>query len=264
MKIGPFIRVVVFCTVVAITAPTLVAMASGFTTADVVTFPPRGFTLHWYEQLFTDGALSAPIRNSLYVGATCVVLGIVLGVPAALALNRFQIRGRSFFQVFLTLGFASPLVVSGLGMLLLFTQLHVLDSVLVVGFAVAIVHLPFMLWAVGSSLVEHNPELEEAAATLGAEEVQQFLFVTLPSIGSGIFTGALLMFVFGITEFLLSLLLVTPASTTLPVYLFSSIRGDISPVLAAVAGVYVLFVGVLVWAVTRFAGADRYLYRSQT
>lgn len=264
MRVGYFIRSVVLITVAAITIPTLVAMASGFTTADVVTFPPRGFTLHWYQQIVTDGALAAPIRNSLWVGLCCIVVGVVLGVPAALALNRFQIRGRGFFQVFLTLGFASPLVVSGLGMLLLFTQLHILNSVLIVGFAVAIVHLPFMLWSVGSALVEHNPELEEAASTLGAEEVQQFLFVTLPGIGSGIFTGALLMFVFGITEFLLSLLLVTPETTTLPVYLFSSIRGDISPVLAAIAGVYVIFVGVLVWLVTRFAGADRYLYRSET
>ncbi len=264
MKVGFFVRSVVLVTVLAITVPTLIAMASGFTTSKVVTFPPQGFTLRWYEDLLTSGNLWPPIRNSLYVGVTCVVVGVCIGVPAVLALNKFRIRGRGFLQIFLTLGFASPLVVSGLGMLLLFTQMRVLDSVAVVGFAVAIVHLPFMLWSVGSALVEHNPDLEEAASTLGAEEVQQFIFVTLPSLASGIFTGALLMFVFGITEFLLSLLLVTPNTTTLPVYLFSSIRGSISPILAAVAGVYVLFVALVVWVVTRFAGADRFLYRSQT
>lgn len=261
--IGRFVRSVVGLTVVAITVPTLIVMASGFTTSRVVKFPPDGFTLHWYQELVTSGALWPPIRNSLLVGLCCIVVGVLLGVPAVLALRKFKIRGRAFLQVFLTLGFASPLVVSGLGMLLLYTQIHLLNSVLIIGFSVAIVHIPFMIWSVGSALVEHNPELEEAAATLGAEEVQQFLLVTLPGVASGIFTGALLMFVFGITEFLLSLLLVTPGTTTLPVYLFSSIRGAISPILAAVAGVYVLFVGFIVWLATRFGGADRFLYRSQ-
>jgi putative spermidine/putrescine transport system permease protein len=118
-----------------------------------------------------------------------------------------------------------------------------------------------MLLAIGSSIDHLNPELEEAARTMGAEQVQTFLFVTLPGVMPGVLIGSILMFIFGMTEFLVSLIIATTANQTLPVVLFSSLRGALRPRHAAAGGIYIWLALVLVFVMTRFRALDQFLYR---
>jgi putative spermidine/putrescine transport system permease protein len=160
---------------------------------------------------------------------------------------------------YLSLGFSAPLIVSGIALLIIFVQAGFIGNLLPLALALTIVDLPFMLFAVGASIVSINPELEEAASTLGAERVQIFLFVVLPLLMPGIVTGALLMFVFAISEFLVSLVLTVPSDQTLPVVIFSSIRGDLSPILAAAAGMYTLVAFLVVFILARCHALDQFI-----
>jgi putative spermidine/putrescine transport system permease protein len=92
--------------------------------------------------------------------------------------------------------------------------------------------------------------------------VQRFLFVTLPALMPGILTGAIMIFIFGITDFLVSLILVTTSNQTLPVLLFGSLRGGVSPLLAAAGGVYIVISFIVVLAITRLRTLDEFLHRS--
>jgi putative spermidine/putrescine transport system permease protein len=257
-----FIRTVALCGVLFLTVPTILVISSSFSAAETITFPPRGATFHWYKDLVTDDAIYGPIVRSLIVGVECVLAGLLLGVPAALGVHRFSARGRSIMSGFLALGFTTPVIVSALALLLFLTKIHISTHLLAIGLCVAIVNLPFMIWTVSSALVAHNPELEEAAATLGAEEVQCFLFVTLPSIASGIISGVFLMFVFGITDFLMSFLLTDVSNATLPVYMFSSLRQTLSPVLAVVGALYIAIAAVMCVFAVRIGNIEKFLYRS--
>lgn len=256
-------RTLTLLCVVFLVVPTLIVVVASFTTGATIVFPPHGFTIHSYTTLLTQPDVRRPVVDSLFVGVLSVLIALLAGVPATLALYRHRLRARVVLNAFLALGFSTPLIVSAIGFLLLFTQLRVLNHLTAVALAVAIVNLPFMLWSVAAAIGAHNPELEEAAATLGAEEVQQFVFVTLPSLASGIILGSFLMFVFGITEFLVSFILVNVNDMTLPVYMFGSLRQTLSPILAAVGSLYIVVAMLICVFAVRFGRAEQYLFRSQ-
>jgi putative spermidine/putrescine transport system permease protein len=263
VKPGVVPRTLAVLSVLFLVIPTVIVIVASFTRGTTITFPPQGFSVRSYTHLITSPDVRHPVVDSLFVGLESVVIALLTGVPAALALYRYRIRARVLLNAFLALGFSTPLIVSAIGYLLLFTQLHVLNHLTSVGFAVAVVNLPFMLWSVAAAIGAHNPELEEAAATLGAEEVQQFVFVTLPSLASGIILGSFLMFVFGITDFLVSFILVNVNDITLPVYMFGSLRQTLSPILAAVGAFYIVVAMVICIFTVRFGRAEQYLFRSQ-
>lgn len=247
--------------IVCISIPTFVVLVTSVTKAKSVAFPPHGVSLRWYRTLVTQPDLRNGILRSLIVGGESVLVSLVLGVPASIGLFRHRIRLRSLLVGYLSLGFSTPLIVSGIGFLIIYVQGGFIGQLFPLAVALTIVDLPFMLFAVGASIATINPELEEAAGTLGAERVQTFLFVVLPILAPGIVTGALLMFVFAISEFLVSLILTVSSDETLPVMIFSSIRGDISPVLAAAAGLYALVAIGVVVVLARFRVLERFLYR---
>jgi putative spermidine/putrescine transport system permease protein len=121
------------------------------------------------------------------------------------------------------------------------------------------INLPFMIWAVTSSVNAMDPNLENAAKSLGAEEIQTFFFVTIPALMPGILSGSLLMFILGLNEFITSLILVTLDIATLPVLLYTQIKTVISPISAAVSIIYSLVAVAAVYLLDKIIGLENYL-----
>ena len=144
-------------------------------------------------------------------------------------------------------------------LLIIFGETKVIGQLWTVGLALAIINIPFMIWSVTSRVNALNPELEAAAENLGAEELQRFLHVTVPSILPGVITGSLIMFVLGLNEFIVSLIITTTNTVTLPVQLYTAIRSSISPLIAAVASIYILVAFVTVFLADRLVGLDEFL-----
>jgi putative spermidine/putrescine transport system permease protein len=140
--------------------------------------------------------------------------------------------------------------------------LRLLNDLLYVGVAIAVVNFPFMLWTVASALEDQDPELISAAATLGAEPVEQFLFVRLPLLAPGIVTGALLVFVLSITDFVLGVVLTNVDTATLPVVIYSGLRSNVSPLLGAATMLFIVVAAVVCAAVLRFGKLERFVFRS--
>jgi putative spermidine/putrescine transport system permease protein len=239
--------------------PTVIIVAASFTSGDVVTFPPEGFSLRWYEKLagmedFQDGFL-----RSLYVSVICTLLSLPAGTLAALAMMRHRIRFQRTLQIYFLLPFTVPLIVSGIGMMMLFGEIGIMGRLWPVGLACCVINLPFMIWGVSASVNALDPDMENAAANCGAPPVQVFLTVTLPAVMPGVITGALIMFVLAMNEFIVSLLLVNARIVTLPVMIYNSIRSIITPDLAAVSVVYILVAAAAVWLLDRLVGLDIFL-----
>ena len=261
MRMGPGIRAVSAATVVYLMLPTVIIIAASFSAGQQIAFPPKGLTLDWYGDMLSDGEVWRTLKNSLYVALVSVVLDVIVAVPAILAIHRRHVRGGIYLTAYLSLGLATPFIVSAIGFLIVFTQLGVLSHLTSVAVAIAIVNLPFMLWAVASSVLDLGTDLEKAAATLGAEEIQQFLFVTVPGVAPGVITGGLMVFVLGITEFIISAILVNLNNLTLPVFVYSGIRTTVSPFLAAVAVLFILVAICVLVLVIRFGRIEKFLYR---
>src|SRR4051812_14890329 len=82
-------------TVFYLLAPTLVIVPMSFTEARILSFPPQGFSLQWYQEMFTDRQWSSGMANSLQVAFLTTILATVLGTLAALGLSRGRFPGRS-------------------------------------------------------------------------------------------------------------------------------------------------------------------------
>lgn len=250
---------IVVVNLVALAAPTVIILGASFTTGNIITFPPEGFTLRWYGKVFGSTALRDAFVRSVWVSLVCTLLAVPAGTLAALALARYRIRFAKVLQLYLLLPFTVPLIGAGMGMLMLFGELGILGEVWPVGLACCVINLPFMIWAVLASVNALDADLENAAANCGAPPLHAFCTVTLPAVAPGIITGALLMFVLAFNEFLVSLLLTDANTVTLPVSIYNSIRNIITPDLAAVSVVYILVATAAIFVLDRFVGLEIFL-----
>jgi putative spermidine/putrescine transport system permease protein len=259
------LAVVAVLDVLFLALPTLVVLAASFTAGNIVTFPPQGWSLRWYANLVQRPEFLAALGRSLQVGFVCTALAIPAGTLAALSLARFRLRfAVTGLQVYLLLPFTIPLVVSGIGLMLVFGPLGWLGSVWPVGLACCVINLPFMIWAVAASVNHLDPDLEHAARNCGAPPTHAFFTVTLPAVAPGIVTGALVMFILAVNEFLVSLMLVDARTVTLPVLVYNAIRSIITPDLAAVSVVYVALAAAAIWLLDRAVGLEVFLKSKQS
>ncbi len=245
--------------VVALSAPTLVVLGASFTAGNIIDFPPDGFSLKWYVAILGERDLQQAFLRSVIVACICVAVSVPAGTLAGIALSKYQVKWAGALQIYLLLPFTVPLIGSGIGLMLLFGELRLLGSLWPIGIATAVINLPFMIWAVSSSAASLDPDLELAAQSCGAGPLQTFFNVTLPAVTPGVITGALLMFILSLNEFLVSLLLVDARIVTLPVQIYNSIRAIITPDLAAVSVVFIAVAALAIIILDRIVGLEVFL-----
>ena len=262
MKRVRVVSIVTACALIPLLAPTVLVVMASLSRGEVLTFPPQGFTIHWYTEIFTSQAVWTALGNSLYVAGISVLINVVCGVPAALALPHVGRYSRTLFTVLLSLGLSSPTIVTAFAYFDLYGRIGVRGSLTAVAVAVAVTCFPFMLWTVLAAIEDTDPNLVPAAATLGADPVEQFLFVRLPLLAPGIVTGALVVFVLSITDFVVSQVLTTIDNYTLPVFVYSGLRGAISPALGAVSTFFIAVVALAFAVVLRLGKVERFLFRT--
>lgn len=255
----PLISAFVAIQIVFLMAPTIIILVVSLDPSTSVSFPPDGLSLRWYLDLPQHPSYLSAFTRSVVAATLCTLLGIPVGVLVGLGLMRYDVEFKNVFQIYFLLPFTIPLVVSGVILLLIFGEIGVIGQLWTVGLALAIINIPFMIWSVTSRVNALDPELESAAENLGAEELQRFRHVTLPSILPGVITGSLIMFVLGLNEFIVSLIITTPEIVTLPVKLYTAIRSSISPLIAAVASIYILVAFVTVFVADWIVGLDEFL-----
>ncbi|MFK7856771.1 MAG: ABC transporter permease [Granulosicoccus sp.] len=239
--------------------PTIIIIGASFTSGEIIQFPPDGFSLKWYQQLWQLDDFKQAFLRTAYVSFICTLVAIPIGTLAAIATARYRLRFQKTIQVYLLLPFTIPLVVSGIAMMILFGEVRILGNLWPVGVALCLINLPFMIWSVSATVNGLDPELENAASNCGAPPVQTFFFFSLPAVMPGVITGALLMFILAFNEFLVSLFLTDARTVTLPVQIYNSIRSVITPDLAAVSVLYIVIALIAVWLLDRLVGLEIFL-----
>ena len=253
------IWVMVGLVLLTLSAPTIVVLGASFTSGNIITFPPNGFSLQWYGKIASDGGLRGAFMRSLAVAAICTVIAIPVGTLAGIALAKYAIRFERSLQVYLLLPFTIPLIGSGIGLMLFFGQMGILGQIWPIGIACCVINLPFMIWAVTASAANLDPDLELAAANCGAPPIATLFHVTLPAVMPGVISGSLLMFILALNEFLVSLLLTDARTVTLPVQIYNSIRSIITPDLAAISVVFIACAAIVIALLDRLVGLDIFL-----
>lgn len=208
-------------------------------------------TIKWYVSLLSNGQILRAAWLSIRIAAMTATGAVVLGTLVGIVLARFgPFRGRTLLSAMTTAPLVMPEVITGLSLLLLFVALEELigwprgRGVVTIVLAHTTFTLSYVAVVVQSRLAGFDESLEEAAMDLGARPATVFFRITLPLILPAIASGWLLAFTLSWDDVVVSQFVAGPASTTLPMVIFSKVRLGVSPDVNALATVMVLVVAL--------------------
>lgn len=189
----------------------------------VLAFPLKGLTAHWYQDLFSNSELMRALGNSALVAFCSSVMATTLGTAAAIALVRFNFRGKAIFLAVALMPLLVPFLILGVALLILFSALEIPRSLVTVAIAHTVVSLPYTLLIMTARLVGFDPKLEEAARDLGATYPYILRRVIIPLIAPAMLAAWLVAFTVSFDEFVLASFL-NGGRATLPVFIFGQLR----------------------------------------
>jgi spermidine/putrescine transport system permease protein len=200
-----------------------------------------GFSLVWYEQLFLHSRdLWRAFWNSILIAVTSAGTATVFGTLGAVGVNWYRFRLRNYVQAISFLPMILPEIIIGVSLSLFFAGIKLKLGLLTIFIAHTTFNLPFVFLMVMARLDEFDFSIIEAAHDLGATERQTFLKVTVPLCMPGIVSGFLTAVTISLEDFVITYFVAGPGSTTLPLYIYSSIRFGVSPVINALSVVMIL------------------------
>lgn len=234
--------------------PLVLVLLISFSGDDYLNFPPSRWSLRWYETLLSNRSFIEAAGNSLLIAAIVTLLSLTLGTPAAYAIARHEFRGRGFVQMLILSPLMMPTLVLGLAILLVFFRLGLVATYPGLVLAHLTITLPFTVRILTTSLSTLPADIEDAAATLGARPVQTFRMVALPLMAPGMIASAALAAILSFDEIVLSLFIVGPRLTTLPVAIYRYVDERTDPMIAAVAVVLITVSLLIVLLIERTVG----------
>ncbi|MBS3652391.1 ABC transporter permease [Pseudaminobacter sp. 19-2017] len=256
-------RLFVAAVVIFLAAPVLIIVGVAFTSAEFVTFPPRGFSLRWFEKVLTDAQFMVPLWNSFLLGVASTATSIVLAVPAAITLVRNQVPMKDAVLAFMLSPLSLPTIILATSLLFFLARFGLGTSPVGLLIGHVIITVPYVLRTLLGVYAGIGPETEEAARTLGAGRWRTFWHVTLPMIRPGLLAGGILAFLLSFDEVAVALLLSTTDTTTLPVSLLSYLVYNYDPAVAAISTVQIVIVVVLLLILERCFGVNHLVLPSK-
>jgi putative spermidine/putrescine transport system permease protein len=244
--------------------PVLVIVPLSFNDGTFLIYPLNGFSMRWYHEFFGSAEWMRSLKNSLIVAPVATLLAMVLGTLAAIGLTRGQFRGKQLIMSLVISPMVVPVVIVGVASYLCFAPLGLGNSYLSLILVHAVLGVPFVIITVSATLQGFNYSLVLAAANLGASPVTTFFRVTLPLIAPGVISGALFAFATSFDEVVVTLFLAGPEQATLPRQMFSGIRENLSPTIAAAATLLIGFSVLLLLALEWLRGRSERLRTAPT
>lgn len=237
--------------------PILVIMPLSFSDSTFLSYPVPGWSLRWYENLFSSDEWARATRNSFIVAPLATLLATILGTMAAVGLARVNFFGKGLLMSLLIAPMVVPIVVVAVSTYLFFARIGLNDSYTGLVLVHAALGAPFVLTTVLATLQSFNDNLVRASLSLGANPLMTFFRITLPIIAPGVISGALFAFATSFDEVVVTLFIAGPTQVTLPRQMFTGIRENINPTIAAVATLLIIFTTTLMLALEWLRGRRR-------
>jgi putative spermidine/putrescine transport system permease protein len=225
--------------------PIVFIAALSFGSSQWLIFPPPSWTTRWYAELFADPRWLSSAWTSLKIALIVTVLSVVTGFLAALGLNRGHFFGKETLRALFLTPMILPVVVLAVALYAFFLKIGLAGTTL--GFIIAhlLIALPFSIISIGNALEGFDKSIEDAAILCGASPWEARLRVTVPAISHGLFGAAVFSFLASWDEVVLAIFMASPTLQTLPVKIWSTLRQDLTPVIAAASTLLILFTMLL-------------------
>ena len=258
-KNSPWAGVYMALVLVLLYLPILVVVLFSFNAnpGRTANFQFEGFSLQWYQNLFDPvTGYGQALMNSLSLAFWSVLLSAVIGTLGAIGLARRPVRrsalgkagalGLSMGEQLAVLPIMIPEIILGIAFLALYTELRLPFGMVTLVLAHITFCVPNIFITVKGRLATLDPGLEEAARDLGASPLRALTTVTLPLALPAVLSGCLLAFAMSMDDFVISFFVNGPATTTLPLKVYSSVKVGVPPHVNALCTVMLAAVFLLV------------------
>ncbi|UCH24357.1 MAG: ABC transporter permease [Trueperaceae bacterium] len=257
MRTARFPFVVLIFLMIFLIGPFLVVLVASFGGDPSLRFPPTSFSLEWFREALEQRSFIRGFDVSIRVAVLSTLASLLVGIPLAYALARYEFPGKAAVELIATLPVIIPQLVVGLALLkylIITTDLPVIPS-LVVGHTTLLI--PYAVRITLASLRNVPLDIEQAAVSLGASRSTAFFKVVLPNIRDGVLTAFILAFILSFNNVPVSLFLTDVGVATLPIQMLVYMEYNFDPSIAALSTLLILFSTAVVFAAERVIGLSQ-------
>lgn len=224
-----------FLIVLFLVLPTIIVIPMSFSGTRFLRFPPDQLSVRWYMTYFN----SIEWRDATWVSLKAAVLTMLvatpLGVMAAYGLHSTRSKWARAVETALIAPLILPLILVSIGIFFLYARLGLNNTLSGLVLAHACLAMPFVFVTVLAGMKGYDMNQERVARSLGASRLTAFFTVTLPQIRFSVFSGALLAFITSLDEVVVALFISGGENATLTRRMFTALRDEIDPTIAAIS-----------------------------
>ncbi|GAA2838234.1 putative spermidine/putrescine transport system permease protein [Aminobacter aminovorans] len=254
-----FRRLYFFAVALFLAAPLIVVAGVSVNEKQDLAFPPKGFSLAWYAQIFADPEWRKALFASLSLAVTAAALAVAIALPLAWFLWRRIAPWANVFQILGLAPFILPPVITALGMLTFWATSGFYGQpwTAVISHAIFFVTLPLVTLSLGFASIDRS--LVEAAATMGADDRTVLKTVVLPLIRPYLVSGYAFAFVLSLNEYIVAYMTIGFTLETLPIKIFNALRYGYTPTMASVSVFFVAVAALVFGLIAKFGDIRRLL-----
>jgi putative spermidine/putrescine transport system permease protein len=219
--------------------PCLLVVPMSFSGGQYLEFPPRSWSLKWYEAFLGSSEWRNATWVSFQVALLTTVMATVFGTLAAYGLHRLRGPMPAALRALFMLPMLVPLILIAIGVFFVYARVGLNGTITGLVLAHTVLALPFVLIAVGNGLKSYDMNQEMVAHSLGASRPWAFLTITLPQIRISVLSGALFAFITSFDETVIAIFVTSGQTATLPQRMFANIRDQVDPTVAAVSSLLI-------------------------
>ncbi|MBT5435869.1 MAG: ABC transporter permease [Rhodospirillaceae bacterium] len=251
----------VFLTVVfgMMAAPLLIVAGVSLNAKKRMFFPPDGISLRWFPEVFTTAKWLEAVTNSVFIAIAAAFIAVSIALPIAYFLWRYRVFYAKALFIAGLVPFALPPVITALGMLVFWSEIGFVGTIwnIMLGHGVFLVTLPLVMISLGLESIDE--EILEAGRTMGANSRKLFTSVVFPMVLPYMIAGYAFVLVLSMNEYIIAFFLGQHATLTLPVQILSSLRSGYTPVIAAVAVMFMILAIAIFGLIARFGDLPKLL-----
>ena len=239
--------------------PSLVVIPMSFSDSQYLEFPPKNWSLRWYENYFSSGQVGMGFNDwigatwtSIKVAVLTIFVATPIGTMAAYALINSGSRVRTILFPIMISPMMVPVILVAIGLFYFYVQLKMVNSILGLVLGHSLVAMPLVLIIVLSALKNYDMNQEKVARSLGASRFRAFFEITLPQIKFSIISASLISFLTSFDEVIISLFVAGGDNSTITRAMFLALRDQIDPTIAAISTILIMISTGLLIAVQLF------------
>jgi len=225
---------------IALVLPTIIVIPMSFSDSQYLEFPPREWSLRWYEFYFNSEAWMSATKTSLLAGFLTMLVATPVGTLAAYGLATSTHSMVRFVFLLMITPIMIPVILIAIGAFYVYVQLQIVNTLFGLVIAHTILALPLVLIVVSAALKSFDMSQERAARSLGANRLTAFFMVTLPQIRFSVITAALLAFLTSFDEVIVAMFVSGGDNSTLTRNMFNALRDQIDPTIASISTIMIL------------------------